>query len=272
MSRLAVCLGAIGLWAGAVAADETADITALLEALQVEKSVEIMRAEGLEYGAGLAEEMLPGVSQEAWAQQVSRIYDVERMTQEVTDGLVAALPQEHMEPVLAFLTSDTGRQIVTLELSAREAFLDPGTEDAAVEHFEEARDDETPLYQQVQILIEDSSLIEFNVMGALNANLMFYRGLDEGGAIEMGEAEMLSDVWAQEDAVRAESAQWLGAFLMMAYRPLEPDALEAYAEYYRTDEGRALNAALFKAYDAMYAQISYLLGLAVAQQMTSEEL
>lgn len=272
MARLTVCAGALGLWAGVAVAQDTPDMAALLDALRVEESVGIMRAEGLEYGASLADDMLPGVSAEAWAAQVSKIYDPARMAHKVSDGLAAALEPGYVAPALAFLTSDTGQEIVALELSAREAFLDPDTEEAALTVYEDAKTAQTPLYLQVQGLIDDSALIDFNVMGALNANLMFYRGLEEGGAIEMGEMEMLSDVWEQEDAVRAESETWLGSFLMMAYRPLAAAELDAYAAFYRTPEGRALNAAIFEAYDGMYEQVSYLLGLAVAQQMTSEEL
>lgn len=272
MTRMICLAGAGGLWVGAAVAEDNRDMAALLDALRIEDTVEIMRAEGLDYGAEIAADMLPGVSEGAWAEQLSIIYDTGRMARQVSDGLNTALEAEDIGPVLDFLQSDTGQEIVALEISAREAFLDPAIEEAAFARYEEAKRAETPLYQQVQGLIADSSLVDFNVMGALNSNLMFYRGLDEGGAVEMGESEILSDVWAQEEAVRDESAAWLGAFLMMAYRPLEADALEAYAAFYRSEPGRALNAAIFKAYDGMYEQVSYLLGLAVAQQMTSEEL
>ncbi|WP_135505369.1 DUF2059 domain-containing protein [Roseovarius aestuariivivens] len=257
---------------GAVQAGEAEDMDALLEALRINDAVEIMRAEGLVYGNEIAADMLPETSEDAWAAQLSRIYDTDRLAGQVSTRLAEALAGTDLAPLVAFMTSETGREIVALEISAREAFLDPATEDAAFASYEAAKEEQTILYRKVQVLIEDSALVDFNVMGALNANLMFYRGLEDGGAIEMGESEMLKDVWAQEDAVRAESESWLGAFLMMAYRPLDPDALEAYTAFYRTPEGQALNAAIFEAYDGMYEQVSYLLGRAVARQMTSEEL
>ena len=67
---------------------------------------------------------------------------------------------------------------------------------------------------------EANDLIEENVSGALNSNLAFYRGMSEGGAFtgaEMTEEEMLSEVWSQEDDIRAETAGWLYPFLMLAY-------------------------------------------------------
>ena len=71
-------------------------------------------------------------------------------------------------------------------------------------------------------MIDDSDLIEFNVMGTLNSSLMFYRGLSDGGAYEATEDEIFADVWSQEEATRDSSAEWLGAFLMVAYEPLDP--------------------------------------------------
>ena len=58
----------------------------------------------------------------------------------------------------------------------------------------------------------------------------------------------------------------------MAYDPLAPDDLEAYAAFYRTEAGQALNQAMFSAFNQMFEEISYLLGQAVAQHMLSEQL
>ncbi|MEO1138080.1 MAG: DUF2059 domain-containing protein [Pseudomonadota bacterium] len=248
------------------------DAEVLIDALRVGDTVEIMRQEGLRYGADLGVEMLPGVNTARWGEVVSRIYDPEKMEAVITDGFETAFEGKDLEMLVAFFTSETGSEIIELELSAREAFLDQDTEMAAMDAYEVARDDQTRLFEQVEEIISDSDLVEFNVMGAMNANLMFYRGLLDGGAIEMGEEEMLADVWAQEEDIRGESEAWLGSFLMLAYRPLEEAELEAYAELYRTPEGKVLNTAIFEAYDQMYEEISYLLGQAVAQQMQSEEL
>lgn len=270
--RAVILAGVAGLWAGAATAQDSAGLPALMEALRIDDTVQIMRAEGLDYGAELAAEMVPGASAAGWSAQLSMIYDHDRMEQQIEDGLRAALDGEDIAPMLSFMASETGQEIMALEISARAALLDPATEEAATARYEVARNAETPLYQRVETLIEDSALVDFNVMGALNANLMFYRGLQEGGAIEMGEADMLADVWAQEDAVRSDSRAWLGAFLLMAYRPLEADALDAYIAFYRSEAGRTLNAALFEAYDGMYEDISYRLGRAVARQMQGQDL
>lgn len=248
------------------------DLAALIDALRIDDTVEIMRKEGLRYGSELGGEMLPGVNPQTWSDQVARIYDTDKMARVVTQGFETALEGEEISELVAFFTSETGQEIVALELSAREAFLNDDTEMAAMDAYEIARDDNTALFQQVETLIADSDLVEYNVMGALNSNLMFYRGLADGGAFEMSEDDMLADVWSQEGEIRDDSEGWLGAFLLLAYQPLEEKELAAYAEFYRSDQGRVLNAAIFEAYDQMYEELSYLLGQAVAQQMRSQDL
>ena len=195
-----------------------------------------------------------------------------KMAQVVAQGFETALEGQEISELVAFYSSDMGQEIVSLELSAREAFLNEDTELAAMDSYERARDEHSELFQQVETLIADSDLVDFNVMGALNSNLMFYRGLADGGAFEMSEDDMLADVWSQEADIRDDSEGWLGAFLLLAYQPLDADELEAYAEFYRSDQGKVLNAAIFEAYDQMYEELSYLLGRAVAQQMQSKEL
>ncbi|MEM9499762.1 MAG: DUF2059 domain-containing protein [Pseudomonadota bacterium] len=256
--------------AGAPAFADTPD--ALVAALRVPETVEIMREEGLRYGADLGAEMVPGVSSAGWQSVVSRIYDPDRMSQVIVAGLTQELDGKELDAVTAFFTSELGEEVVKLELAARTAFLDEEVEETARAAFDEARDAQTWQYDAVIELIEDSDLIDFNVMGALNSNYAFYRGLSDGDALEMSEDDMLSDVWAQEDEIRTESAEWLGAYLLMAYQTLSEDELAQYAALYRSEQGRVLNAAIFAAYDQMYEEVSYLLGRAVADQMLSEEL
>jgi len=248
------------------------DMDRLISLMRVADTVEIMRKEGLRYGAEIGAEMLPDVSETDWERTVSRIYDPVKMEAVIIQGFESVLDGKDVGKLVSFFTSELGQEVITLEISAREAFLDDDTERAAIDAYDTALEDKTELYSQVETIISDSDLVEFNVMGAMNANLMFYRGLADGGAIDLGEEDMLADVWAQEPEIRAESEAWLGSFLLMAYRPLDAGELETYAELYRTPEGRILNMAIFRAYDRMYDELSYLLGQAVAEHMRSEEL
>lgn len=260
------------LLAGPAAADRSDDMSALMDALRIRDTVEIMREEGVLYGDDLAEEMLSGTESKSWRAVVSRIYDTEKMYASVERGFEEELADADLAPMLDFFRSDLGREIVDLELSAREAFIDPDTEDAARGRYDEARNNDTRLARQIETMIDDGDLVEFNVTGALNSNLMFYRGLSDGGAFEMTEEEILADVWAQEGEVREDTVSWMGAFLLMAYTPLEPEEVDAYISFYRTPSGRELNRAMFGAFDGMYEDISYLLGQTVASHMQSQEL
>ncbi|WP_162933073.1 DUF2059 domain-containing protein [Roseovarius sp. EL26] len=253
-------------------AAEDDEITQLIEALRFYETAEIMREEGQKYGAEIAVEMLGGANLDSWQQQVNRIYDVDKMNTLIAAHFKAEVGDLDLATAVAFFTSELGAEIATLELTARRSFLEDHVEDRAIEQYLERKDDEDVLIGQIATIIEDSDLIELNVMGGLNANFMFYRGLAEGGALDMSESDMLADVWAQEDGIRKDTKEWINAFLLMSYQPLEQGELQTYIEFYQTEAGKTLNRAMFAAFDQMYDEISYLLGQAVAQHMQSEPL
>ena len=253
-------------------ADQDGDTDRLIELLQFSETVEIMREEGLKYGADVGQEMLPDADTPTWQSTVARIYDADKMLALISEDFRIELREADLGPMLTYFSGEEGREIMQLEIDARRAFLDADTEAAAIEHYNRLRGEDAAVVAQIEQVISDSDLVEFNVMGALNSSLMFYRGLSDGGAYDASEAEMLTDVWAQEDETRRSSREWLGAFLTLAYQPLESEKLDRYAEFYRTPEGRELNRAIFATFDRMYEELSYLLGLAVADHMTSEPL
>lgn len=260
------------LWAGAALADRNARMEALLEAIRIGDTVKIMREEGLLYGESLAEDMMPEADLGSWRAHMGRIYDTSRMRALVGTRLAAELEGVDLAPLERFFTSELGAEIISLELSAREAFLDLAVEEAAQAQFDALESEQAPIVGQIEQLITDSDLVDLNVMGILNSNLMLYRGLADGGAYDLSEEDMLADVWAQEDEVRADSTAWITAYLLTAYQPLDPEELDRYIAFWQTEEGRALNRALFATFDRMYEEISYLVGQAVAQHLRSQKL
>jgi predicted Zn-dependent protease with MMP-like domain len=261
---------------GAALADRKADIDELVELMQFAGTIEIIRDEGQGYGEIIAEDMLSGISAESWNATVADIYDTQWMLGLVRQGFDTELSQTDLAPLLKYYRSDAGREVIRLEITARRAFSDTDVEEAAKLRLDMLIEEQAYLYKQVQILINDSNLIDLNVAGTLNSSLMFYTGLYEGLDLQasagVSEGEMIADVWAQEEETRAESALWLNSYMVMAYQPLPPDALEAYAAFFRSNEGRDLNRAIFAGFDRMFEQISYKLGLAVASYMSSEPL
>lgn len=249
---------------------------ALLDTLGLSETVEVMRKEGISYGEELAEDMLPGGTGNSWGQAVDRIYDTARMEETVRAGFARAWAAEGlaMEGVAQYFASDNGQEVVRLEISARDAMTEPGVEEAARAAFRD-RDDEIdadPRLAEIARFIETNDLINANVVGAMNSSYEFYAGLVDGGAFEMSEDEILRVVWDSEPDSRKETREWLFAYMMMAYQPLEQDVLSDYVDLAASEQGQALNRALFAGFDEMYAEISYALGLALARQMTAQEL
>lgn len=258
-----------------IAQDTSAEkADALFEALGLPDMLEIMHSEGVSYGATIAQDMLPDGETPRWSAMVNEIYDVEVMSAGIRADFYEALEGADLDAMLAFFSSDLGQKIVSLEVSAREAFLDKEVEEASKDIAAIAAIDKTERFQLITDYVVANDLIESNVIGTLNANYAFYTGLLDGGATQGGlSADVaLQQVWAQEDAIRANTTEWVYAYLMLAYQPLEDADLEAYTAFATSDAGQDLNAALFNSFDDMFNGISRDLGLASSQFLISQEL
>lgn len=249
---------------------------ALADVLMMDEIVAVMREEGLDYGATLETEMFPGRGGEAWLAKVGLIYNPETMRKQFDQALAKELAgkEASVDQMIAFFGSDQGQRALRLEVEARRALLDQATEDAAKVAWEDLQANGDARVEKIERFAEINDLIESNVMGALNSNLAFYRGLAEAGAFsgEMTEDQMLSDIWGQEPEIRSETADWLFPFLALAYGPMPEDDLDAYIAFSETPAGQQVNAALFAAFDQVFTRISFDLGRAVAKQMQGEDI
>lgn len=234
----------------------------------------ILQREGEAYGDDLAREMLQGGASTGWRAEVAAIHAPERLLPEYRRVFDAALAASDQAAIERWLAADLGRRMVALELSAREAMLDPGKEEAAIAAAEAADAKGDKRLAAVRRLIAASDLIETNVAGGLNANLTFYRAMNEGGAFPyaVSEAEMLADVAADEESIREEVTAWIEGYLYTAYAPLSMSELEACADFAASPPGKALLAAQFAGFDVVYERTSHDLGAALARQLTSSEL
>ena len=250
------------------------DIDPLARALGLPQIIEVMRDEGLVNGGELAEEMFPGRGGPNWKMLVEKIYDIDWMTKIVWSGLAAELKDSDIDPLVQFFEGETGRKIVGLEVSARQALLDEAVEAAGKERLEELTADGDPLLDLVTEYVEVNDLLEYNVVGAMNSNYAFYTGLQDGGAFDatLTEEQILTDVWSQEEVIRADTKDWLYGFLVMAYQPLTEAELTEYIALSETPEGQALNRALFVAFDELFVEISRALGRSAATFVVGEDL
>ena len=251
-------------------------ITALTETLRMGDIFAVMREEGLEYGQTLSDEMFADNGGPQWDAAVALIYDAATMRSRFDAALTEALAGSGSElaAIEEFFGSAQGQAILQLEVEARRAMLDTDIEDAAKLAWEDMQAAGGARVDSLTRFAEINDLIESNVMGAMNANLAFYRGMSENGAFpeKMTEDEMLADVWGQEPDVRAETADWLFPYMMLAYQPLSEQDLDAYIAFSETLAGQKLNAALFSAFDSVFTRISYDLGRAAAGQMQGQDI
>ncbi|WP_417719195.1 hypothetical protein [Salipiger sp.] len=268
-SRLVACLLAIAS-ALPLRAGEASD--AVLDALDLPGIVQIMRDEGIDYGREMAADLLPEGSHPGWQAAVSAIYDTGAMEQVVRRNFGESFGDTDPAPLLEFFGSSAGERVVDLEISARRAMIDNDVEASARATFRGLEGGADTRMRLLDEFIEANDLIESNVVGALNASYQFYLGLVDGGAFEMTEGEILSEVWGQEEETRADTREWLYAYLLLAYRPMSDKVLMDYVKLSATEEGKAMNRALFAGFNGMYDEISYALGLAAAQQMKGQDL
>lgn len=251
----------------------------LESALDIARTAAILSAEGIEQGADLEQSLFPDRGGARWDGIVAEIHEPDRLHAELSIALAAALadaPGDEVDAMVGFFRSDLGARIVDLELSAREALADQAVQDLADLALERAREGSEAHLAQIDRFIVANDLIERNVMGAMNANVAFMRGLSDGGGVpgaaDEGEAAMLADIWAQEEALRAEAEAWVWSFLNLAYEPLGTDEIAAYVAFSETAAGVRLNAALFAAFDALFETLSYELGNAAAGMLAGEAL
>jgi hypothetical protein len=250
------------------------DVVAMLDALRLYDILEIMATEGVEAAMSLEAEMFPDNGGAPWALEANRIHGAERMrTLFETAFPLDLMSDAHVAQVTAFFSAEPGTRIAAAEVAGRSAFLDPGLEELANDAFRDAITSQDPRLDLLTAFIQTNDLVERNVSGALNSNFSFYRGLSEGGAfeVEVPEELMLSEVWGQEPELRRDTIEWLYSFQLSAYSGLSDGDIEAYTALSETEAGAALNAALFAAFDAVFNQLSFELGVAAAGFIAGED-
>lgn len=252
-----------------------ASVDRLGEVLQLDALFQVLRDEGLGHGEVLEADMFPSGGGAEWDAALSRIYDVARLR----TGFAAALEQslgsdpEAVAEITAFFASDLGQRILSLEIEARRAFLDTASEEAAQVAADDAAAARAPRVDQLRRMIEAADLLEMNVAGALSGNLAFMTGMASTGAYgAMPTDQILSDVWAQEDQIRADTSTWLYSYLGLAYHPLTEAEMESYIAFWESPAGQRLNAALFQAFDTVFREVSLELGKAAGTAMQGRDI
>jgi hypothetical protein len=223
--------------AGSTAGQGAEAVRALQDLLHLDGLMEVMVLEGQDYGASIEEQMFPGRGGARWQATVRAIYAPEPMRALFDTAFAQAIAEDEaaIAAAAAFYGSDLGRRILTLEIEARRALLDPAVEEAAAVEAERMQADRDPRLRQIRRLIEAGDLIEMNVAGALSANLAFFT-------------------------------------MALSYGPLSDAELQDYVDFYASDEGKRVNAALFAGFDAVFRKVSQDLGRAAAGLMQGSDI
>ena len=252
------------------------DISALSQTLKIDALIAVMRTEGLANGKEMEADLFPGQDGAAWDVVVSRVYDTTRLHQIFDAALIKSLQNDPatQKAMREFFGTPLGQRILALEIDARKTLLDDNATEAAAKLWGKALNAKTPRAKQINRFAEINDLVESNVMGALNGNLAFYRGMNTAEAFTqpMPEADMLAEVWSQETDVRRDTTEWLFPFLMLAYQPLSDKELGKYIAFSETPAGQKANRAMFVAFDAMFVQVSKELGQSAGRLMAGQDI
>lgn len=258
-------------------ADPAAEVSVagLDDAMRLGDLFEVLREEGISHGAELQADMFPSGGGAEWEAEVAGIYDADRLHAAFTEALEGALSTqpEAVAEVIAFFRSELGQKIIGLEIEARRAFIDTATEEAARVAAEDAAAARDPKVALIRQMIEAGDLLEMNVAGAMSGSLAFMTGMSQSGAYgAIPQDQLLSDVWGQEDQVRADTSTWLHAYLGLAYHPLTEAELQSYVAFWESPAGQVLNAALFSAFDTVFRDVSLDLGRAAGRAMQGRDI
>ena len=265
---------AVAVLAATPARAQSGDAQRLLDALRISELVAIMAEEGRSHGREMAADMLPGGADAHLHARLAEIYDPARMEREVRARFADAFGQAEAAPLIAFYTAPEGREIVALELAARRALLDPAVEASARARYRAlvaGRGDDARL-DAARAHVAAGDLVARNVAAALNANLAFTLGLIEGGALEMPREAAIAQVWADADAVRDSTAEWVTSYLLLAQDGLSVAQVHDHTAILASPAGRAMNGALFTAFGEMYVDLSHAMGRALAAGMAAHDL
>ncbi len=272
MRFLVASVTVLCLQSTAVFANAGALIDRYYEALKMEEVFKILQEEGVQGAIEIAQEDEAITLSPAWRSRAERIYSIDKMDAAFRIGLNTATKLEGSEDAIAFFESELGQRIVDIELAARTALADDAAEEAAAESVEMLRETDPTRIALYEQFISINNLVDSNVMGALNANLAFYRGLGTSelfGALD--ESSMLNQVYTQEPEIRSEMENWTMNFSVLAYSLLSMEEMEDYVAISQEPAGQQLNTALFAGFDQVFEMHSYELGRAMAEFMAGDD-
>ena len=246
---------------GTTASRASIETDRLVDALGIPALIVAFSTEGIEAGSAINDGILNGQGGDVWAETVRRLYDPARLDAELRSAFAASLDPDVTAQALLFFESDLGVRVVEFEVQARQAMLNPELEAAA-------RAAPSAASKTITAFLAVRDLVARNADATLAAQAAFFDGL----ASTASRAVPVPDIEAQRENVVAETESWLRGYYALAQSPLGTDEVAIYNAFWDTDVGQALDDALFEAFGASYASLSYGLGQAAGRRLPQNEL
>lgn len=253
-------------------ADEVShDIIYLLE---VDRLIQIMSEEVV---AELEQSLGSGLRpQDAAALRLNlqRIYAPDRIMARLREALadeLAGMDRQTLRIALRFYASPTGRRIIGLELSARQALLDFDQAEIAEDALMMAQERGDPRLEQIERLIATTNVVEAGVVSGLNGSIQVARGFHAAMGHVADPAELTADAARLEDQLRSDVSQWVQRLLLLAYQPLGDEDVEALIVFVSTAEARDLSDCLNRAFDAAFMRLLFEVGMINGAALGGEE-
>ena len=156
------------------------DISSLTQTLKIDALIAVMRSEGLANGKDMEADLFPGQGGAAWGVVLSRVYDTTRLHAIFDAALAKALQDDPttQQAMRDFFGAPLGQHILALEIDARKTLLDDKATEAAAQLWGRTLNGRPTARRRSTALPRST---ESNVIGALNGNLAFYRGMNAAG-------------------------------------------------------------------------------------------
>jgi hypothetical protein len=238
--------------------------------MKFQEVIEVLVEEGRSMSADTPDDEL-GVPRSVWDGMIQKLYDTTVLEAAFRQELSAAFGDADLSPIVAFYETDLGQNIAELELNARKAITDEAVLAAASELWAEL-DPQSRRAQLIEDYVTANDLIEMNIIGSMNSDIAYYLGFSAGNDdMGLSEADIMREVWAGEPEARAQVTEWVYGFSALAYEPLDEAQFDAYIAFGKTAAGKALNLAMFAAFDNVYADLARGLGAGTALLMQTLE-
>lgn len=240
-------------------ADTEAD--RLVDAMGIPALIAAFSQDGLASARDLNAGFLNGQGGDVFAETVRRLYDPARLEPELRAGMIAAIDPNDARQALMFFASAQGQRIIALEVQARQAMVEDRLEEAAKAASAQAD-------PEVVELLSMRDLVDRNTDVSIASQTAFFEGL----ATAAGQSDMAPDIEGQRGQMAEESRAWLTGYYMLVASALEENDLDTYIAFWETDVGRAVDDALYEAFEDSYVDLSFALGQLVGRLLPQNEL